>query len=86
VEIAIGANGVGEWSERHFKDVVQSRMWEIDTRINIPPKGSIKLSTIDRAWDRVARVGNSWAIDEIKRIPERSLKLRHRQINSLAIN
>jgi hypothetical protein len=56
--LTIRTDESGVWEERHFKDVVQSRMWKIDTRINIPVTRRIELSTIDKAWNRVATVGN----------------------------
>jgi hypothetical protein len=60
-------------------------MWKIDTRINLPVTRQIKLSIIDKAWDRVAIVGNSWAIKKIKRIPKQNLSAKHDLVNIVAI-
>jgi hypothetical protein len=69
-QLKVTADGRIRWREKYFKDVVQSRMWEVDTEINESAANrQPSLAAIHRAWLRFDEVKNTWAIDEIRRLP-----------------
>jgi hypothetical protein len=84
LKFAIREDGQGNWDERHFKGMILVELWDHTTWIR-GIKQHTKLSTVDRAWKRVAGVGNKWAIDEFKQIPKRSLIFRPPQASSIPI-
>jgi hypothetical protein len=83
-KFAIREGGRAKWDERHFKGMILMELWDLKTWIR-GIKEQTKVSAVDHAWKRVAGVGNKWAINEFKLIPQRSLIFRPPQASSIPI-